>query len=216
MPIKGAQSNWFDFLNGQIPDKIPGEKVHGEMAPLRQLSSEALKQAKVVKESAVAIHLFEDSNDLQIVLTRRNTYDGAHSGQISFPGGKMDLADENLIQTARRESFEEIGLEINQGELIGQLTEIYIPVSEFRVSPFVFFHENALTTLRPDPREVETIFFLPSKSLIDDTLIQKKDIQITSEYTLREVPCFMYQDFMIWGATAILLNELKHVIRLNF
>jgi 8-oxo-dGTP pyrophosphatase MutT (NUDIX family) len=180
---------------------------------MRKLSSEALKEAKIIKESAVAIHVFEKDNDLQIILTQRNTYDGAHSGQVSFPGGKMDDTDLNLVHTARRESYEEIGISIDDGELIGELTEIYIPVSHFRVKPYLFFHSREIKHLQPDPREVESIFFLPRLSLISSELLTKKDIRISSEYTLRAVPCFSYKNYTIWGATAIILNELKHILQ---
>jgi 8-oxo-dGTP pyrophosphatase MutT (NUDIX family) len=206
---------WFDFLNEWIPAKLPGEKVHAELFPLRKPSSEALKDATVIKESAVAIHLFEKDEDLQIILTQRNTYDGAHSGQVSFPGGKMDDTDVNLIHTARRESYEEIGISIDDGQLIGELTEIYIPVSHFRVKPYVFFHANELIDLTPDPREVESIFFLPRLLLLADELLVKKDIVISSNFTLPNVPCFVMNNYTIWGATAIILNELKHILKEN-
>lgn len=207
---------WFDFLDEQIPDHLPGEKVHLEMLPLRQLSSEALKSAKNYRQSAVAIHVFEQANKLWIVLTRRSTYNGTHSGQVSFPGGKMDASDENLITTARRESFEEINLAFNAGQLIGKMTDVFIPVSNFHVSPYVFYHDQPPKNLRADPREVESIFYLPADILVDDQLVQKRDIVLSPEYSLTDIPCFMYNNFMIWGATALLLNELKHVLKQNF
>ncbi len=216
MDNRTPKKAWFDFLNEWIPDKLPGEKVHAEMAPMRQLSSEALKSAKNVKESAVAIHLIEKNGYLDVILTQRNTYAGAHSGQVSFPGGKRDLGDISLTQTARRESFEEINLQVSEGKLIGELTEIYIPVSGFRVQPFVFYHEKELNDLKPDPREVKSIFYLPTAILLQDEIVQKKDIQISENFTLKDVPCFFYEEYIIWGATAILLNELKHILRENY
>jgi len=210
-----SKKPWFEFLSEWIPAKLPGEKVHAELSPLRMLSSEALKEAKIIKESAVAIHLFEKDDDLQIILTQRNTYVGAHSGQVSFPGGKMDDSDLNLIHTAKRESYEEIGISVDEGKLIGPLTEIYIPVSKFRVTPYVFFHEQAVQNLMPNPREVESIFFLPRLSLISDELLIKKDIVISTNFTLKDVPCFSFKEYTIWGATAILLNELKHILKEN-
>ncbi|MGJ8661635.1 MAG: NUDIX hydrolase [Bacteroidota bacterium] len=206
---------WFEFLSEWIPDKLPGESVHAEMSPMRKLSSEAIKEAKIIKESAVAIHLFEKDEDLQVILTQRNTYDGAHSGQVSFPGGKKDKTDLNLVHTARRETYEEIGLSVDDGELIGHLTEIFIPVSSFRVKPYVFFHNNEIGNLTPDPREVESIFFIPRLSLISEQLLTKKDIVIADDFTLKDVPCFVYDHYTIWGATAIILNELKHILKIN-
>ncbi len=205
--------DWRNFLLEQIPHQLPGEASHLEMMPMRGLSSKALKVAKNPKESAVAIHLIQEDDDLQILLTQRNTYDGAHSGQISFPGGKRDLTDLDAIHTARRESFEEIAMPYENGELIGALTEIYIPVSNFHVKPFVFYHEELSFVLQPDPREVSTIFRLPVNILIQDELLTYIDIPLSPSQILPSVPCFKYQDYIIWGATAILLNELKVVLR---
>jgi 8-oxo-dGTP pyrophosphatase MutT (NUDIX family) len=134
--------DWLTFLKNQITNELPGERAHVEMMPMRGLSSDALKKANNAKESAVAIHLLQKEKGIEILLTQRNTYEGAHSGQISFPGGKRDASDEDSIHTARRESFEEIAMPFENGELIGPMTEIYIPVSNFHVKPYVFFHSE--------------------------------------------------------------------------
>ena len=200
--------DWRSFLKNQIPHELPGESSHLEMMPMRGLSSDALKKAINPKESAVAIHLIQKESDIDILLTQRNTYDGVHSGQISFPGGKRDKADQDSIYTARRESFEEVAMPYDLGELIGSMTEIYIP--------YVFFHEESSVKLTPDPREVASIFHLPGQELIDNKLRSEVDIPIGQGKILRDVPCFLYEDRVIWGATAILLNELKEILKRRY
>jgi 8-oxo-dGTP pyrophosphatase MutT (NUDIX family) len=204
--------DWLTFLKNQITNELPGERAQVEMMPMRGLSSDALKKANNAKESAVAIHLLQKEKGIEILLTQRNTYEGAHSGQISFPGGKRDASDEDSIHTARRESFEEIAMPFENGELIGPMTEIYIPVSNFHVKPYVFFHSELTVELVPDPREVASIFLLPGVELIDKKLRTEVDIPIGNGRILKDVPCFLYENRIIWGATAILLNELKEIL----
>ena len=121
--------------------ELPGEKAHLEMAPYRISSIEAKKRNKNPRLSAVGIHLFFNSkNKLSTILIQRTNKLPTHKGQIAFPGGKKENKDIDLIDTAKRESQEELGIE--NGVLIGQLTPVYIPISNFDVSPFVFFHKN--------------------------------------------------------------------------
>ncbi len=208
-----TSNTWRSFLREQIPNQLPGEEAHIEMMPMRGLSSEALKLAPNPVESAVAIHLIQREKDLDIILTKRNTYRGAHSGQVSFPGGKKDPNDLDTVYTARRESYEEVAIPFEQGELIGALTDIYIPVSNFHVKPYVFYHEEFTVKLKPEPREVASIFHLPGEVLVQETSRSLVDIPMGNNRMLENVPCFKYQDYIIWGATAILLNELKIVFQ---
>jgi 8-oxo-dGTP pyrophosphatase MutT (NUDIX family) len=207
-------SKWYDIAKSKIPFDLPGESVHLEMSPVaRGLSSESLKEAKIIKESAVAIHLIENKNELEILLTQRSDYKGIHGGQVSFPGGKKEDTDLDLEFTARRESFEETSLDFHAGETIGQITDIFIPVSGFRVAAFVLYHKEFNFDLRPDPREVAQIFKLPLSALLKSETLIYKNIQITAQQVLKDVPCFQYEEFTIWGATAILLNEVKYIFK---
>jgi len=203
-----------DQLKYQIENNLPGESAHLEMSPLgRGKSSDALKKADVVKESAVAVHLVNNDGKYEILLTKRADYKGTHGGQISFPGGKKEEADENLLETARRESEEETALPKINGEFIGLLTPIFIPVSGFRVSPFVIYHDTPLTGLNTDSHEVEEIFMFPISNLLSEETIKRVDIPITKEFTLKNVPCYEYEGRIIWGATAIILSELKEILK---
>jgi 8-oxo-dGTP pyrophosphatase MutT (NUDIX family) len=197
-----------------IRENLPGESAHLAMSPTgRNLSSEALKSAVKVKESAVAIHIFDHPESPRILLTKRSDYRGTHGGQISFPGGKMEPDDIDMEHTARRESFEETGIGIGMGLFCGKLTEIFIPVSTFRVHPFVIYHPQEITEFKLSEREVAEVFSMPFSVLTNNETVKTVDIQISSSFTLPNVPCYEHQGYIIWGATAIILNELKVLLK---
>jgi 8-oxo-dGTP pyrophosphatase MutT (NUDIX family) len=193
---------------------LPGEDAHEAMAPGgRMRSSEALQNAQVVKESGVSIHVFEKNKEARILLTQRTNYKGTHGGQVAFPGGKLEELDKSIEDCARRESWEETGIPKEAGETLGQLTEIYIPVSQFRVRPFVIFHDEFNFELVPEQREVAEIFSIPFRFLLDENSVEKVNIPLSPQFTLKDVPCFKYEDKIIWGATAIILNEFKVMLK---
>jgi 8-oxo-dGTP pyrophosphatase MutT (NUDIX family) len=191
---------------------LPGEECHLEVSPLgRKKSSDALLEAVSPKESAVAILLFEKNGFPSSLLIERSVYNGSHSGQIAFPGGKKDDLDLDLCYTARRECFEEIGVASDALELVGALTPVYIPVSNFKVQPFVFW-VNQLGELKPNPDEVVDIFDFPLRRLKEDCL-GRTSIQVTEVMQLNEVPYFDINGRVVWGATALMLNEMRVLIR---
>lgn len=202
----------------EIRKGIPGEQSHVKMMPLnRPLSSIALQTSSTIRESAVSINLYSADQQIHCILIQRPTYDGVHSGQIAFPGGKKDPDDLDLEYTARRENFEEIGISIDQGILLGELTDVYIPVSSFLVKPFIFFHEE-LPMLIPDSREVAEIFSFSLHELIDESSFSTMEIKFQNGITQKNIPCFVLSGKEIWGATALILNELRDFLLsiLNF
>lgn len=196
----------------ELKNGVPGEKSHLKMAPTnRPLSSLAIKTSTNIRESAVSINLFADNSMMKCLLIKRPTYEGVHSGQISFPGGKKEIDDEHLEHTARRETYEEVGIPTNTGILLGELTEVYIPVSSFLVKPYIFYHEE-LPNLTPDTREVEQIFSFPLSELLDDTSISTMEVRFSTGIIQKNIPCFILDGKEIWGATALILNELRDLI----
>ena len=196
-----------------LKGNLPGEIAHTEMAPInRPLSSLAIQKAENIRESAVSIILSIIKDDLKAILIQRPIYKGVHSGQIAFPGGKKDLTDPHLEYTARRESYEEVGIPMNQGELIGELTEVYIPVSNFLVKPFVYFHDT-LPLLVPEEREVAEIIPFSITDLLNPSKIKKMEVKFPNGITQKNIPGFHIENKKIWGATALILNELRHIIR---
>lgn len=196
-----------------LADQLPGQEAHLEVVPFnRIISAEQLKTSGEYRESAVGILLFESNNSIHSILIQRPTYNGTHSNQIAFPGGKMDPTDIDLEFTARRECKEEINIPHDKGELLGSLTSVYIPVSGFKVQPHLFFLDS-LPELVPDPREVDQILTFDIFDLLKDNIIQKTDIQLTNGVKQKDVPYFAIEDKIVWGATAMMLSELRAILR---
>lgn len=203
---------FLDKIREEISERLPGESAHVKMSPEhRILSSAALKNADNVRDCAVAIVLYRIDNRVECILTQRPNYAGNHSGQVSFPGGKKDLSDDNLEVTARRECFEEIGIPREEGVLLGKLTDVYIPVSGFLVKPFVFYHSE-LPNLTPDKREVAEILRFSLFDLKKETLIAYTEIRLDDGTIFRNIPYFNLANKKVWGATALILSELKEIL----
>lgn len=187
------------------------ESDHLPLLPLgRSLSSEALKTMDTPRESAVGIHCYINrKKQYEILLIQRSEYEGKHSGQIAFPGGKMEPMDKDLCFTARRECHEELGINPDNGELIRSLSPVYIPVSNFKMTPFFFFHENP-PSLQLNEREVQQVIPLTLDTLAFDIPIEHRELTVeTTSLFTRNVPGFIHGPHWIWGATALVLNQLK-------
>lgn len=204
-------SDSFRKLLKLFEQELPGEAAHLAMLPMRAATSEALKSAENVRLSAVAIVLFDTAEGLQTLVIQRQQYEGTHSGQISFPGGKWEQSDTALEFTARREYEEEIGISGDELQLIGKLTNVFIPVSSFLIEPYVFYWPDPHMQFHPSVREVAAIHTLPI-SLLTDESIELIDIQIHGRQELLKIPHFGVGDLKIWGATALILNELRKVL----
>lgn len=207
------EKDFLQRLKREITHHLPGEVAHAKMAPInRPLSSFALQHAAEIRESAVAVVLYEEDNLIKCILTQRPDYEGKHGGQVSFPGGKKEPEDLDLEVTARRECFEEIGIPTEQGELIGKLTEVFIPVSSFLVQPYVYFHSEK-PQLERNLREVAEILHFPLYDLLEEHRVMTMDIPQGNGSVYKNVPYFHLVDKKVWGATALILNELKEVLK---
>jgi 8-oxo-dGTP pyrophosphatase MutT (NUDIX family) len=194
---------------------LPGEAAHLEFLPLRGSSKAAIASGAPYRSSAVAIILFENRRGtLSTIITQRQEYNGTHSGQISFPGGKYEPTDKNLLQTAIRECNEEIGIDIREDVLLGQLSQVYIPVSQFLIEPFVFFSKKASFDYHLSEREVATIHEIDLEELFAPQSVIKKDVTYPNGLILKDVPHFQQNRIEIWGATALMLNELKRLLQM--
>lgn len=193
---------------------LPGETAHMEFSPMRGKSSEIIQKYPNYRESAVAIILYIKQDELFTLITERQTYNGQHSGQMSFPGGKKEDFDFDLLATATRECFEEIGLFLSDSDFQIDLTPVFIPVSNFKVYPKVFYLEE-LNELNPSSREVAEIYEINLHKLFHPSAIILKDIELDTNITLKRIPHFSQDSVHIWGATALMLNELKILLRLQ-
>lgn len=186
---------------------LPGVSAHLEMYPDRKVVPEAIKSVKNYRTSAVLALLYEDQG-VRMVLTQRHHYRGNHGGQVSFPGGKMENTDKDTLQTALRETYEEIGVPPSEIEILGKLTDVYIPVSRFLVHPYIGFHKDK-PQFTPSDYEVKEIISFDINDLIDQHNLQKRNIKTTEGMIIKDIPCFILNDRIVWGATALMLNEIR-------
>ena len=192
---------------------LPGIEVQYKMAPYSRITrKQAHELDKNPKLSATLALLFEKDNTPHILLMLRNSYNGVHSSQVSFPGGRVEEYDRNFQETALREFSEETGMPSSDVQIIGKLTDVYIPPSRFLVYPFVGFSRKP-TNFFPDSEEVAELIEMPLQVLLDDATIEEKEIHIQSIDKKLNTPAFIYNDYVIWGATAMMLSELKEMIK---
>ena len=208
-----------DFLQhvpNLIPVELPAEKAHAKMAPLEriQLMKNLDLSTKSPRVAAVMMLLYPKNNKTHLVLIVRNAYNGVHSSQIAFPGGKYEISDADFGETALRETREEIGVSSEKIEIIKQFTPMYIPPSNFLVHPFLGISLQELS-FYPDVREVADIIELPLSVFLNDEIIIEATLS-TSYATNISVPAFNIQNHIVWGATAMILSELREVLKITF
>lgn len=190
---------------------LPGKQAHLLTAPLHRL--EVINQSKQnffnAKKAAVLLYCYPKKNRMHLALIKRNTYNGPHSGQISFPGGKPEPTDRNLFQTALRECNEELGIQLVYSKPSLELSPLFIPPSNFLVNPYVVIDSNE-PFFKPDAREVDFQIEISIGDLINLKVKQKPLIQ--EPFNGFEVPCYYYRNHIIWGATAMILSEFKYFL----
>jgi 8-oxo-dGTP pyrophosphatase MutT (NUDIX family) len=147
-----------------------------------------------------------------VVLTRRPEYPGAHGGQISLPGGRRE-GDEPLQITALREAQEEVGLAPDAVEVMGRLSPLYTPPSNFYIYPFIAY-SSARPAFQPDAKEVAELIEAPL-SLLLNPAIRKEEIWHFPNYGERHVPFFDVFGHRVWGATAMILSEFITLLQNN-
>lgn len=198
-------------LKELLKGPLPGEPAQFEMAHIsrEKIKYEDLKKGNY-KSSAVLLLLAQRNGEFFIPLTERHTYKGAHSGQVSFPGGKKEEHDETLVHTALRECGEEIGVH-KQIEVIGELTPLYIPVSGFLVNPYVGVYTGENLEYQINNLEVKSLLELTLSDLRNPGLIKETVIEPTQGYKIK-TPYFDVRGRIVWGATAMILNEFKKLL----
>lgn len=191
---------------------LPGESSQVKMAPASRLVEQKYQsmQEDTARKAAVMVLLY-GKTELNIALIRR-TFDGSvHSGQIALPGGEREGVDKDLLDTAKREVFEEIGVGEENYKVVRELTDIYIPPSNFYVQPFMAVCHKPPVFYKQD-REVAEVVNMPIEYLLsDDFLINTK---LKSAYnTIIEVPAFKVNEHIVWGATAMILHEVRDLVK---
>lgn len=199
-------------LDGVTNTQLPGIEAQFKLAPKMRLDYNTRRNTANKTKIAAVLALFypNQKNKVSLLLTKRANYNGTHSGQISFPGGKVENSDLNQKETALRETFEEVGVLQEEIHVIREITEVYIPPSNFFVTPFIgVLNYKPVFKLNS---EVAKIIEIPFSDLLDDNKIAS--ISITNSYMKdTTVPCFNIDGSIIWGATAMILSEIKELLK---
>ncbi len=202
----------------QIDGKLPGWNAQQRMAT--EVHRNARLQPRVdaprvdaprvdARQAAVLLLLYPHRGLVYLPLIVRPTYPGVHSGQIALPGGKVEPEDRSLVATALRETEEEIGVRVSEAQVLGELSELYIPPSNMRVTPVVAYARER-PTYTPDRREVVKVLNFPLKAFTEPK--NQAVVPVDAGQITLEVPSFVIEGRIIWGATAMMISELLAVL----
>ncbi|MGB5498673.1 MAG: CoA pyrophosphatase [Maribacter sp.] len=193
---------------------LPGTASHYKMAPLiriKELEAGYIKKKNPKKAGVLALFYPNERQSTNLLLILRKTYPGVHSNQIGFPGGKSEEADLDILHTALRETNEEVGVPPQQVSIIKSLSEIYIPPSNFEVQPFIGLYENPKPFVLQES-EVESLVEVSLGDFMDDAKVFTQKLS-TSYAKNIDVPAFKLNGYTVWGATAMMLSEIKELLR---
>lgn len=195
------------MLKERLSSSLPGAKAQELMAP--SFRNDYQRDKSLLSLSAVLLLLYSKEDTPYFVLMKRSSKLRTHRGQISFPGGQKDKLDDSFYHTALRETFEELGVEQKHIKLLGELTPLYIPISNFMVHPFVAYADS-LIQFMPNNQEVEEVIELPVTKLLDSQCIKKEVWEKNGKTYCR--PFFAFNGHKVWGATAMILSEFRELL----
>ena len=194
--------------------ELPGQSVHLRMAPIRSLEdlrNQTIYQKNAKRAGVMALFYPSRSYETSLILILRRTYKGVHSAQVGFPGGRIEAIDTSLEAAALRETEEEVGVPREDIKVLKKLTEIYIPPSNFFVQPFLGI-TNKNPHFVPEEREVEALIEVKLEDFMNDASITT-EILTTSYATDLKVPAFELNGHIVWGATAMMLSEVREMLQ---
>lgn len=191
-----------------------GARSHLKMIPKerRMPDLDKIQNQEIKKAAVLALFYPGNKNETFFLLTLRANYRGTHAAQISFPGGKFEEGDQSLKRTALRETYEEVGVRMDEIIIKKKLTDTFIPPSNFLVRPYL-----GITGKRPEFKinhEVARVIEVHLADLLDDSTVTTENLT-TSYMKNIDVPCFRFNNMTVWGATAMMLSEIKDLIKEN-
>jgi 8-oxo-dGTP pyrophosphatase MutT (NUDIX family) len=207
--LKFEVEDIIDRLRIELNKPLPGEFAHQKMMPPDRLPKHPDGLISI-NQAAVLLLLFPDEGNLKTVFIRRPSSMKNHAGQIAFPGGRSELTDKDLSETAIREAVEEIGINSGEVEIIGHLSPVYVQVSNFSIQAYIGWTRN-FPSFNIDKREVADIHVTSVDDLLDPASLSKQSVY--TNYGITEFPGYMVDDIFIWGATAMILSEFIEVYR---
>ncbi|MEM8508334.1 MAG: CoA pyrophosphatase [Bacteroidota bacterium] len=192
---------------------LPGDASHYKMEPearRKWRENKAITFQNAKKAAVLALFYPGPNQATKLLFMLRKQYPGVHSNQVGFPGGKVEDEDLNLEETAKRETYEEVGIPPADIKIVKSLSTVYIPPSNFLVQPFIALLEDR-PSFSIDPIEVEELIEVRFTDLMNpDNLIMQR--LSTSYATKIRVPAFKLNGYTIWGATAMMVSEIKDLI----
>jgi 8-oxo-dGTP pyrophosphatase MutT (NUDIX family) len=177
--------------------------------PINSITAKAFIPPADAKQASVAIILFEKDRNLSFLLTKRTSNVEHHKGQISLPGGAIDL-DEIPKDASLRESNEEIGIDISSLRLVGNLSTLYTPVSHFNIHAYVWFSDQ-YPKITINQNEVKEVFEISTNELLKEDILSTT--RISKAGMNINVPAFHFSSCVCWGATAMIISELKDILK---
>jgi len=191
---------------------LPGQMAHAEMLHLGRFTNPEIPEQH--KRASVLILLFHKENNWSTVLMKRSSRfkNDKHKGQISFPGGQSEAFDKDDAATAIRETEEEIGVPSNDIQILGKLSELYIPVSNFLVCPYVGYYSMGIPSFIPEANEVAQVIETKLDSFFEESTRKTKNIELPSGFVLENVPYFDIEGHVVWGATSMIISEFIHIL----
>lgn len=192
-------------LEKRLLHPLPGPAAQLRMAPERRDAEERIQvRGRNCREAGVLVLIVPENGLPHVVLTVRHLHLPDHPGQVSFPGGRREDG-ESLMHTALREAHEEVDVSVSAVEMLGPLTPLYIPPSNYCVFPYLGFARTNLV-LTPHDLEVERIVRVPLPGLLEETARREEIRTIRGQRVL--VPYFEVSGLQVWGATAMMLSEV--------
>jgi 8-oxo-dGTP pyrophosphatase MutT (NUDIX family) len=191
---------------------LPGKVAHETLKPYLKINK-SLDAPKLpnTKEGAVMSLIYPVNNIPHILFIERPVYNGVHSGQIAFPGGKIEQSDSSFLDAALRETHEEIGIPGQQIKVVGALSEIYVLASNFMVYPYVGLLDE-IPSLILEEKEVASAFEIPLYRFFEPDILKEKPIKNALGFTLM-APYYDLDGKTLWGATAMMVSELCTIIK---
>lgn len=200
-----------ELLHQALQQSLPGKEAHLKMSPqpvdMRRFSP---KTPENHRKSGVLLLFYPQMGKSFFPLIKRPVYPGVHSGQVALPGGKFEPGDPDVIFTALREAEEEIGIDAGKVEVLGRLSDLYIPTSNFLVSPVVGFIEESPRFV-PEEKEVSRIITTGVQTIFQQEIIKRTHLELGEGVRL-ETPYFDIDGEIVWGATAMILSELRDLL----
>jgi 8-oxo-dGTP pyrophosphatase MutT (NUDIX family) len=186
---------------------LRGETSHKKMMPPNRKLYPVDADKRRIRQSSVLLLLFQEEEELYLCLIKRTATMKHHAGQLAFPGGRIDIGEKPL-ETALRETWEEIGVAPEKIEILGALSELFIDVSGYNIYPFVGWL-NEKPGFEINKAEVEKIILFPLLKYKD----AKQEAEVETVSGRMNVPCYPFDGEVIWGATSMILSEFYDVLK---